>query len=280
MTLWFAVHQSTMSKRTLFAAVLFVLSQFLLVDTQADSRPTGVYGFDPKRTVTDIGTDLRRSLGANQRKALAASPVTFNDDPAPAVRLAEVQEGGASAGFVIVTAGFIDLCRNVSHAKAIDVVDKGYFDRYIHILSDETGATGLRPLPDVDNPRYWSTSVMNEQQTNLRQMVGLVVGTKLAHHYLGHFKKYSAKILDAQGHRTPINNLLSPSEFEEALLSGTRLSLDTGLGLEGCKALYDAIGRMEKRPAWTASFLPESAKIKPLKKQMEKVERKFFGGEE
>ena len=261
-------------------ATLLVVCWPLPPEGHADDHPKVVRNFDYRKTVDDIGGDLRRALGAAQRRVIATAPVRFNDEKVPAVWLTEVNEDGGQVGAVVVSAGFIDLCRNVSHAKAIDVVRSGYFDRYIHLLSEESGASGLKPLPDIDDPGYWTPAVMNDQQTNLRQMVGLVVGTKLAHHYLGQYKKYSARILDAQGRRTPINQFLSAGEFEDALLAGTRLALDTGLGLEGCKALYDAIGHMDKRPAWTASFLPESVKVKALKKRMEKVERKFFGGDE
>lgn len=263
-------------------ATLLALGPLTAPGARADDHPKPAQNLDYRKIVDDIGADLRRALSLAQRKAIAVAPVKFSEETLPAVWLIEagVDDTGSKVGGVVVTAGFIDLCRNVSHARAIDAVRGGYFERYICILSEESGDSGLKPLPDIGDPAFWSPAVMNEQQTYLRQMVGLVVGTKLAHHYLGHYKKYSARIMDAQGRRTPINQLISAAEFEEALLAGTRLALDTGLGLEGCKALYDAIATMNKRPAWTTSFLPETAKVKPLKKRMEKVERKFFGGDE
>jgi hypothetical protein len=59
-----------------------------------------------------------------------------------------------------------------------------------------------------------------------------------------------------------------------------RNCLAAGLGIEGVKALVDAIDKVVKRPGWAGFCIPDSTKAKALKKEMEKLERKFFGGEE
>lgn len=246
----------------------------------AGETVVGQYHFSYLRAMRSIGLDLRKAMKAKQREVIASEPISLETDVAPAVKLDEMEQDGKKLGMVFLTVGFIDMVRNVAHAKAIDAIEKGYFDKYVQILGQESGEKELKPLPNIDDPKYWTDAVLNDQQTYLRQMVGLVVATKLSHHFLGQFKKYESKILDAQGTRTPINNILTPQEFEEALKVGTRLSLETGLGIDGVKALFDSIDKMPKRPTWTTFFLPSAAKVKALKKEMEKIEKKFFTGEE
>jgi hypothetical protein len=60
--------------------------------------------------------------------------------------------------------------------------------------------------------------------------------------------------------------------------AGIRNALDCGYGIEGVRALYDAIDKMQKRPDWTAYFLPRDAKVPKLKKDLEKAEAAFFQG--
>jgi hypothetical protein len=66
--------------------------------------------------------------------------------------------------------------------------------RYIVSLAQETGKKELKPLPNLSKPAYWTDAVLNEQASNFNQMVGAMIAIKLAHHYLGHYKKYAAKL--------------------------------------------------------------------------------------
>jgi hypothetical protein len=138
----------------------------------------------------------------------------------------------------------------------------------------------LKELPNLSNPKYWTEDVLNEQLSNFNQMVGAAVAIKLSHHYLGHYKKYASKLEDANGKNLPINSFLTPAEWDEAMRVGVRNALEAGMGIEGPKALFDCIDKMPKRPDWTLYFLPANAKVKVIKKEMEKIEKKFFAGEE
>lgn len=180
---------------------------------------------------------------------------------------------------VFISAGFIDLMNLVSHAKAIDSIQKGYFENYILILSKETGAKELAPLPQSDDKKYNTEDIINAQRSYFNQMVGMVLGIELSHHYLGHFKKYADKLEDASGKPVPINDLLTPSEWDESLREGARVALNCGFGVDGIKALYDAIAKMKQRPNWTSYFLPKNVKVDKIKKDLEKLEKRFFAGD-
>jgi hypothetical protein len=249
--------------------------------TAADAAPSKTYPADNLRMIRALGLDLFKALKPKQREMVNPEPVSVETDLTPSIKLEQFTEDNKTLGFVFVSVGFIDLVNNVAHAKAIDSVEKGYFDKYITRLAQETGQMELKELPNITNDKYWTEVVMNDQKSNLRQMVGTAVAIKLAHHYLGHVAKYADKRKeDAQGNRPPINTFLTPTEWEDAMRAGVRNALETGLGVEGIKALYDALDKMPKRPEWTAYFIPATAKVKPMKKEMEKIEKKFFSGEE
>jgi hypothetical protein len=269
-------------RKNLFALPVWVVLGFVLACSAAaaDAQNTKRYPADNLRTIRSLGLDLYKALKPKQQSLVNAEPVSIETDLSPGIKLAEFTEDGHSLGFVFVSVGFIDLVNNVAHAKAIDSVEKGYFNKYIQSLAQESGEMELKELPNLDNDKFWTEVVMNEQRSNLRQMVGTAVAIKLAHHYLGHYKKYAAKIEDAQGKRTPINDLLAPGEWDEAMQMGVRNALNTGLGIEGIKALFDSIDKMPKRPVWTTYFLPANVKVKAIKKDMEKIEKAFFSGEE
>lgn len=246
----------------------------------ADDAAEGHYKIYPLKEMGSLGIDIYKALKPKQREFINPEPISLETDLAPAIKLAEMAEDNKSLGYVFVTVGFLDLVENVAHAKAIDTIEKGYFDKYILSLAQETGEKEIKELPNIGNAKYWTEAIKNEHLSNFRQMVGTAVGVKLAHHFLGQYKKYAAKLEDSGGKRTPINNLLTPQEWDEALKGGVRLALEAGLGIEGIKGLYEAIDKMPKRPEWTTYFLPSTAKYKSMKKDLEKMEKKFFSGEE
>ncbi len=230
-------------------------------------------------TIRKLGLDLYRGLKPKQREAISAEPVSVETDVTPSIKLAELTDDNRKLGFVFVSVGFIDLMNNVAHAKAIDLIERGYFKKYLQSLAQESGEKELRELPNLSNPKYWSDKVLNEQKSNFNQMVGTAVAIKLADYYLGHYKKYAAKLEEAKGKPVPINELLEPGEWEEAVRAGVANALEAGLGIEGTKALFDAIDEMPQRPGWTLYFLPANAKVKAIKKEMEKLEKKAFSGD-
>ncbi len=80
------------------------------------------------------------------------------------------------------------------------------------------------------------------------------------------------------GKLLPINNFLTASEWEKGVRAGTVNSLNCAFGTEGAKALFDAIGKMPRRPAWTAFIVPPNIDIQRLNKQLAKYEVAFFHG--
>lgn len=232
------------------------------------------------KTIRMLGLDLYKAMKPKQREVINPEPVSIETDVTPFIKLAEYPEEGKPMRFVFVSVGFIDLMNNVAHAQAIDTSQKGYFEKYVLSLAAETGEKELKELPNLANPKYWTEPVLNEQLSNFNQMVGAAVAIELSHHYLGHYKKYASKLEDANGKNVPINNFLTPGEWEESMRVGIRNALEAGMGIEGPKALFDCIDKMPKRPDWTLYFLPAKANVKAIKKEMEKIEKRFFAGEE
>ena len=228
-----------------------------------------------------FGLELYRALKPKFRPFVHSRPINVETDDTPFIRLEEITdpEIGSPMAMVIISAGFIDLVNNVAHAKAIDAGERGYFQQYVLSLAQETGEKGLRELPNLSNSRYWTRDMMNEQLSNYNQIVGVLVGMKLANYYLGHYKKYERQLRDAQGNPMPINSFLTPAEWDEALKWGVVNALDCGLATDGIKALFDSIDKMPKRPAWARFFLPENVKVAKIRKDVEKIERRYFAGE-
>jgi hypothetical protein len=241
----------------------------------SDDAPTYDTGFT---AATRIGAELYGSLNSKYQKVVHSRPVALETDVAPFVKTVEYPDDKEPLRLVFISVGFIDLINNVSHAKAIDKIEPGYFQKYVVSLAQETGDISFAELPGISNKKYWSEDVLNEQKSNFNQMTGLLVAVELSHHYLGHFKKYESQ-LEANGKTVPINNVLTSAEWEQAMRAGLINALECGYGIDGLKALYDSIDKMPRRPAWTAYFIPETMKVAELKKQLEKAEAAFFRGQ-
>jgi hypothetical protein len=255
---------------------LVVASLFLGVrNYAATNSATRVYpsGID---AAVQIGTDLYDSLDAKYRKKLQEPPVCTVPLDAPA--LAPVERSGESkAGCqVTISVGFVDLINHIAHAKAIDRVQPGFFDQYMTDLAGET-ATGTTPeARNIVGDRYWTAAIMNEQAGYFNQMMGMTMAINFARHYLGQFSKYAGQM--QAGKLVPINNFLTSAEWDTGVKAGAVNSLNCALGTEGAKALFDAIGKMHRRPAWTAYIVPQNIDIGRLNKQLAKYEVDFFHG--
>ncbi|MDX1952128.1 MAG: hypothetical protein SFY81_08070 [Verrucomicrobiota bacterium] len=225
-----------------------------------------------------LGKDLYDRLEGKQRDMISSQPISIETEMTPFVRLLYYPDEPKAIRGVWVSAGFIDLVNHVAHAKAIDIKEKGYFNKYIQILAKESGERELQPLPNDQNPKYWTDEMLNEQLSNFNSIVGIVVGIKLAHHYLGHYDKYKERLTDAKGNVTPINNVITEKEWDEAFEQGVRNALGAGCFTEGVIPFFEAFDKMEQRPAWVAYFLPPHAKFAKLKKRMEKIQSDYLAG--
>ena len=266
------------------AIALLTAAVALLLAPQAlraqPNNPDGLTYKSGYSSMMKLGKDIYNALKGQERVLISPQPISIETDVTPFVRLLFYPDEPKPIRGVWISAGFIDLVNNVAHAKAIDTKQKGYFAKYIEILSQETGETSLEPLPNDSNPAFWTEDMLNEQLSNFNSIVGMVVAIKLAHHYLGQHDKYKDRLADVNGHATPINNLLTAEEWEAAFAKGVRNALEAGCTIEGVIPFFEAFDKMKTRPAWAAYFLPDNVKFSRMKRQMEKIQNKFFAGED
>jgi hypothetical protein len=271
-----------LSIRTIRCVILYFVVVCLL-GTSCAFGEEGQNGTPEYKTgwgaMVKLGITLQRNLPPEYRAQVHARPVNLEMDVMPFVRLEEMVNPNTSQKMacVFVSVGFVDLVNNVAHAKAIDRIEKGYFENYILSLSRENGQRQLQPLPRISDPRFWTDRMMNEQQSNFNQIVGGVIGSKLAHYYLGHCQKYSSQLGAGDGKPLPINAVLTPKDWDDALQHGVNNALSCGYGVEGVEVFFDCIDKMPVRPAWTLYFLPATVKVATVNKELEKLEKKFFG---
>jgi hypothetical protein len=231
-----------------------------------------------------LGRALYEQLDPKDKKLISAQPISMDVDLTPFTRMmyypADSNEPGAvPLRGVWISAGFIDLVNHVAHAKAIDKIQKGYFQKYINQLMAETGEKELRPLPDDGNPKFWTDDMLNEQQSNFNSIVGIVVGIKMAHHTLGHFDKYKDKLIEKDGVKpVPIEELITDKEWEDAYKEGLFTSLNAGCFTEGVIPFYEAFDKMPTRPPWSIYFLPPKAKFAKMKKDFVRFQDDYLAG--
>jgi hypothetical protein len=254
-------------------AGLVLLNFTGLSQQESSEKPRYKTGYS---AIMRLSRDIYNALPQKYKDMINPEPVFLETDVTPFVRLIEYPDEPKPMRAVFISVGFIDLVNNIAHAKAIDKIKKGYFEKYVLSLSQETGEKELKELPDLNNPKYWSEDILNSQLSYFNQMVGQVIAIKLAHHYLGQYKKYESKLKTPDGKYIPINNLLTESEWQAAVEHGSKNALDCGLGIDGIKALYDCFDKMPKRPEWAAYFIPDFVKVKNLKKDLERIEKRFF----
>lgn len=250
----------------------------------AGSAQTGTPNFPTYKTgpgaIAKLGRELRESIKAPYRERIQGPPISVETDDMPFVKLAEFPDDPKPLPVVLISQGFIDLINNVAHAKAIDKIEKDYFHKYILSLAQETGEKGLKPLPNDSDSRFWTDDMINEQYSNFNSIVGVMIGIKLANHYLGQYTKYAAQINAEPGKQAPINNRLTPKEWDEALKIGVRNALDAGCTIEGVLPFFQSFESMPKRPPWTAYFMPDNAKYRDIRRTLERLQKDFFAGKE
>lgn len=267
-----------MKKKLLFPITAALLA---LSGAMADSgAPDGLAYRAGFSSMLKLGRDMYAFLKPEAKELISSQPISIATDQVPFARMLFEPEEPKPARGVWISEGFIDLVNRIAHAKAIDRIQKGYFTKYIDSLAQEDGEKLLKPLPNDSNPAFWSDDMLNQQLSDFNSIVGIVVGVKLAHHYLGHFDKYKDKLMGDSQNPVPINSLITPAEWDAAFAKGVRNALDAGCTVEGVITFYEAFDRMKTRPKWAAYFLPDFAKVAKMKKDMDRIQRKFFAGED
>lgn len=243
---------------------------------KADELPKYQTGYS---ATMKLGTDIYTALKEKYHSHIAVQPISLETDVTPSIKPAEYPDEKNPIQMVFISVGFLDLINHVAHAKAIDKIEAGYFEKYLLSLGQEKGEMSLKELPRISDKSFWTDDIMNEQLSNFNQMTGMLVAMNLSHFYLGHFKKYGDKLDEEAGKKGEIvNNLMTSSEWDDSLKCGAAHALDCGFGVDGIKALYDCINKMPKRPIWTQYFLPEKANVSKVKSQLEKYEKDYFQG--
>lgn len=227
-----------------------------------------------------MGQTLYKGISPKYRPLVYSRPVNLQTDLVPYVRpeVIEYPDMKEPWRVVFISVGFVELVNYVAHAKAIDAVEKGFFQNYVLSLASAVAEKGIPQLPRITDRRWWTDPMVNAQESDFNQMVGIVLAIEIAHHYLGHYAKYRDRLVNSNGVHVPINQLLEPKEWENAVKTGAKNALRCGYGVEGVLALYEAIEKMPQRPAWTVYFLPSWAKVAKLKRDLKRIEGNFFAG--
>jgi hypothetical protein len=230
--------------------------------------------------VVRLTGDLHRALKPQRRQRLLALPLLLEKVEVPFVHPSEFSDGTNNWRVVFISAGFVDLLNNLSHAKAIDTTQRGFLDQYVSALALETGVKPLTAVSLQTNPRQWSFDIMNYQAGTFNQMVGALIAIDMAHHYLGHYDKYATRLRDSENRAVAIGSVITPAEWHEALMKGARNALDCGLSIEGLIVVYESIEKMPVRPPWTSFFLPNNplVQVTQVKKDLRRMEKAFFAG--
>src|SRR3954466_5687560 len=136
----------------------------LLFATASFGQPNSADGLTYKSgysSIMKLGKDLFNGLKPAEKKFVSPQPISIETDVAPFVRLLYYPDEPRPIRGVWISAGFIDLVNRIAHAKAIDRIERGYFARYVELLSRETAGKSLKPLPNSSNPAYWTDDVLN-----------------------------------------------------------------------------------------------------------------------
>ena len=258
--------------QSLFAATSLVLVTpgFALTNEPPRCYANGV------QVALQIESDLYNALDAKFRDRLKTAPAGTATQEAPATAPKAKDDENKTPCGVPVSTAFVDLINHIAHAKAIDKIQPGYFDKYMAGLARDT-ANGKPPVaPNIADERYWTDDVLNDQASYFNQMMGMTMALNLSQYYLGQFDKYAGVI--KSGKFIPINNLLTPDEWERGVRAAAVNSLNCALGSEGSIALFAGIDKMPRRPDWTAFIVPQNTDIKRLNKELGKYEVAFFRG--
>jgi len=226
--------------------------------------------------ITQISGNLTGALDAKRRQQIPAQPVSLGQGTAPCITPVQAAENGVEVQKVQISAGFLEFINQLSHAKAIEESEKGFLKKYTAALARESGVRPFPALPATAGQNPWDVDTLNYQVGNFNQMAGGLIAVQLAHHYLGHCKKYSAQLTATAGEAVPISSVLTEKEWREAVMKGAKNALDCGYGIEGLKCVFESVSSLPTRPAWAACFVHAKADVSRINRDLTKLERDFF----
>ncbi|HEY3854427.1 MAG TPA: hypothetical protein VGO67_08555 [Verrucomicrobiae bacterium] len=266
-----------MGQTTKFRAVLGILLLAVIFNTPCNAAEQSRAYQSGFSIVLKLGGELSEALPDKFGKQIDAPAIALQPQDSPVVSPIATTETKLTRQ-VVMSAGFIDLINHLCHAKAIDHIQPGYFDQYVKNLAAGTGG-GVTQAPNIVEARFWTDNVINDQMSYFNQMIGFMMALNFSHHYLGHYTKYSPRMIGAGNKIGAINELLTPAEWEVSVRAAAVNSLDCALATDGCRALFQAIDKMPTRPAWASYVIPAHVDIKKLDKQLAHYEELFFRGQ-
>jgi len=259
--------------KTSIAAILLATALSAAAGDVCVSQRTYPSGF---RVALERGGDLYDALPAKYGNQLAAQPIALQPQDVPQIMPICSTSEDKALRQVSISAGFIDLVNHLSHAKAIERLRPGFFDKYVQELTRVAGDNFTAQPPPIVDERFWKEDILNEQASYFNQMVGLMVAINFSHHYLGHFDKYATKMFGPGKKAVPINDLLKPAEWEASVKYGVSDALSCSLATDGAIALFEAIDKMPKRPHWTEIIVPKGIDLKKLILELTQYEKEYY----
>lgn len=251
--------------------ILLAIGLSLTTVLTTTASPEHVYQNGLRITV-QFGSDLYEVLEPQFQKQIDPQPVCIAPLDNPVINPVGAQPGRDEPGQIFISAGFVDLLNHLAHAKAIDDIQPGFFRSYVSALAN---AAQSEP-PKIEDSRFWTPGVMTAQESYFNQMIGGIMAINLTHDYLGHVRKYAGEMSAAK--QTPINDLLTPAEWDASVKTGMRNALGLAVGTAGLRALFEAISTMPERPAWAIYIAPKQANLKKINQELTSLEEEFFHG--
>lgn len=248
---------------------IFSLIVALLTGTAAagNTQPPIETGFTD---ILNLSADLYQVLEAKDRERMNPKPVLLDQENTPCLLSRETVEGNAKRPAVQVSNGMVDLLNYVSFVKAIQKLNKGYYNSAIQTLAKASPNQALPALTPVTCPAKNQLDVSNEQMGYFNQLAGTLLSIELAHHTLGYYAKYQDKLTGTMG----LNHLLTPKEWHKSMVLGANKAIECGLGVDGLRALLEMIDSMPARPDWTEYILPKDVKAGKIIKLLKAIEDK------
>ncbi len=264
---------------TLVATAVWLVAAAARADDAPATTPPPKAGYDAGLTnILKIAGDLHVALAPKQQQLVQGAPVYLEQVRTPCIAPIEVSSGAEAHRTVQISAGFIQLVNSIAHARALTAPGNDAVKAYAARLAasgDQLPSAAEGVAPD----KAWDFDTMNVQAGQFNQLAGALVAIDLAHHYLGHYKKYAAQLSAngaANGPGPAINNLVTEKEWREAVLKGAKNALDCGLGVDGLKTLLECMDAMPNRPSWSAYFVPPKANLTKVSRDLQRLENDFF----
>lgn len=251
------------------AAVLVLAA----LPVRGDSNPAARTYPSDFAAVQFLFQELHTGLDASRRTGISPDMLALVPESKAFMRLTTVN----SRATVQVSAGFIDLVNRIAHAKAIDTIQKGYMKGYVAALAASPGSDAT-VFPAHNDPKFWTEEVMEEQKGCFAGMVSMVLAVNMSEVYLGQYDKHKARL--SQDSSAAFHDLLTEKEWDEAFTAGLKHAMAVGYMIDGNVAIVVALDALPAKPAWANSFFPTTKKLSQVKKSMQKLQGKFFAGDD